>query len=183
MRVLPDSSQTVVAYLGYLLASDTIIAKSLQPYLSDINAIHNDFEYPSPACGHLVKLAHKGFAELQHSSMLQPQQVKVLSAEYIFTIVHFGLRPNASRYHIRVCACLTTQFAFFSRVDSGVLLTTINEQVSDYILSLNQAAKNVTHNQAAPSSRVSSTQGDPDNFFNMLQLRLKMLRNHRGTGF
>jgi hypothetical protein len=72
MSDLPASSQTVVAYLGYLLDSGTISAKSLQPYLSAINAVHNDFEYPPPACGHLVKLARKGFAELQGSSMLQP---------------------------------------------------------------------------------------------------------------
>ena len=73
---LPASSQTVVDYLGYLLEAGTISAKSLQPYLSAINAVHNDFEYPPPACGHLVKLARKGFAELQGSSaMLQPQQV------------------------------------------------------------------------------------------------------------
>lgn len=46
---LPASSQTVVAYLGYLLEAGTINARSLQPYLSAINAVHNDFEYPSPA--------------------------------------------------------------------------------------------------------------------------------------
>ncbi len=34
MSVLPASSQTVVAYLGFLLESDTISAKSLQSYLS-----------------------------------------------------------------------------------------------------------------------------------------------------
>jgi hypothetical protein len=39
--------------------SGTISAKSLQPYLSVINAVHNDFEYPPPAYGHLVKLARK----------------------------------------------------------------------------------------------------------------------------
>ena len=75
MSALPASSQTVVAYLGFLLESGTISAKSLQTYLSAINTVHNDFEYPPPACGHLVKLARKGFAELQGSSMLQPQQV------------------------------------------------------------------------------------------------------------
>jgi hypothetical protein len=77
MSVLPDSSQSVVTYLGYLLESGTISAKSLQPCLSAINAVHNDFKYPSPACGHLIKLARKGFTELQGSSMLQPQQVMV----------------------------------------------------------------------------------------------------------
>ena len=179
MTSLPASSQTVVAYVGYLLESDTISAKSLQPYLSGINAVHNDFEYPPPACGHLVKLARKGFTELQSSSMLQPQQVTVFPAEHMVTIVHFGLRPNASKHHIRVCACLAAQFVFFSRADSGVLLTVINAQVSDSTLSINQAAKNVAHNQAAPSSRVTSSQDDPDNCFNKLQFHWKLLRNHR----
>jgi hypothetical protein len=128
MSAFPASSQTVVAYL---LESGTISAKSLQPYLSAINAVHNDFEYPPPACGHLVKLARKGFAELQGSSMLQPQQVTAFPAEHMLTIVMYGLRPNASKYQIRVCACLAAQFAFFSRADSGVLLTVINAQVSD----------------------------------------------------
>jgi hypothetical protein len=35
--------------------------------------------------------------------------------------------------------------------------------------------------QAAPSSRVSSAQDDPGNCVNKLQLRWKMLRNHRDT--
>jgi hypothetical protein len=166
MSALPASSQTVVAYLGCLLESGSISAKSLQSYLSAVNAVHNDFEYPPPACGHLVKLARKGFAELQGSSMLQPQQVTAFPAEHMFTIVRYGLRPNSSKHHIRVCACLAAQFAVFSRADSGVLLTTINEQVSDTTLSINQAAKNVVRNQAAPSSRVSSSIDDPDNYFN-----------------
>ena len=80
-----------------------------------------------------------------------------------------------------MCACLTAKFAFFSRADSGVLLTAINAQVSDSTFSINQAAKNVSHNQAAPSSRVSSAQEDPDNSFIKLQLRWTMLRNHRDT--
>jgi hypothetical protein len=86
--------------------------------------------------------------------MLQPQQVTVFPAEHMLTIVQFGLRPDASKHHIRVCACLAAEFAFFSRADSGVLFTAINAQVSDFTLSINQSAKNVARNQAAPSSRV-----------------------------
>jgi hypothetical protein len=127
----------------------------------------------------LVKLARKGFVELQGSSMLQPQQVTAFPAEHMFTIVRYGLRPNASKHHILVCACLTAQFVSFSRADSGVLLTAINAQVSDTTLSINQAAKNVAHNQAAPSSRVSSVIDDPDNCFN--KLLWKMFRNHRDS--
>ncbi len=90
-----------------LLEVGTISAKSLQSYLSVINPVHNDFEYPSPVCGHLVKLARKDFVELQGSTILQPHQVTVFPAEHMFAIVQFGLRPDAFNHHIRVCACLT----------------------------------------------------------------------------
>jgi hypothetical protein len=130
MSALPASSQTVVAYLGYLLESDSISAKSLQPYLSAIHVVHNDFEYPPPACGHLVKLVRKSFAELQGSSMLQPQQVTAFPVEPMFTIVRYGLQHNALYQY-------GTAF--------------------DTTLSINQAVKNVARNQAVPSSRVSSS--------------------------
>ena len=125
------------------MEAGTISSKSLQPYLSVINTVHNDFEYPSPTCGHLVKLARKGFAELQGSVMLQPEQVTPFPAEHMFVIVQFGLRPDASNHHIRVCVCLSAQFAFFSRADSGVLLSTINVQTSDSTFSINQSTNNV----------------------------------------
>jgi hypothetical protein len=60
-------------------------------------------------------------------------------------------------------------------------LTAINVQVSDSTLSINQVAKNIVRNQVAPSSRVSSAQDDPDNCFNKLQFRWKMLHNHQDT--
>jgi hypothetical protein len=101
----------------------------------------------------------------------------------MFTIVRYGLWPNASRHHIRVCVWLVAQFAFFSRSDSGVLLTAINDQlsdsqVSDTTLSINQSVKNVVRIQAESSSRVSSSLDDPDNCFNKIQLHWKMLWNH-----
>jgi hypothetical protein len=61
MSALPASSQTVVAYLGYLLKSGSISVKSLQPHLSAINVVQS--------------------TELQGSSMLQPQQVTAFPAE------------------------------------------------------------------------------------------------------
>ncbi len=93
----------------------------------------------------------------------------------------FGLRPDASNHQVRVCAYLAAQFAFFSRADSGVLLTAINAQASASTFSVNQSAKNVARNQAAPTSRVSSAQDDPHNCFNKLQLRWKCFRAHRDT--
>ena len=93
----------------------------------------------------------------------------------------FGIRPDTSKHHIRVCTCLVAQFVFFSRADSGILLTSINAQASSSTLSLNQSSKNVAKNQATPSSRVSSTQDDPDNYFNQLHLHWKMFRAHPDT--
>jgi hypothetical protein len=107
----------------------------------------------SISCGHLVKLARKGFAELQGSSMLQPQQVTAFPAEHMFTIVvTYGPRPNAFRHHIRVCACLAAQFAFFSRADSGVLLTAIMAQVSDSTLSIYRRSSSRTLFESVLSS-------------------------------
>ncbi len=70
---------------------------------------------------------------------------------------------------------------FFKRADSEVLLTAINAQASASTFSVNQSAKNVARNQAAPSSRVSSSQDDPHTCFNKLQLRWQCWRAHRDT--
>jgi hypothetical protein len=124
----------------------------------------SDFEYPPPACGHLVKLARKGFAELQGSSMLQPQQVTAFPAEHMFTIVMFGLRPH----HIRVCACLAAQFAFFSRADSGVLLTakalrllhqSIRQPRMSHVIKLHPLRASALKTIPATSSTSSSSAG------------------------
>ena len=113
MCSLPVSSQTVVSYLGYLLEAGTISAKSLQSYLSAINGVHNDFEYPPPVCGHLVKLARKSFAELQGSVILQPQQVTVFPThqETPFTRNAFTrARPSApllALYDVSLCVSIS----------------------------------------------------------------------------
>jgi hypothetical protein len=101
----------------------------------------------------------------------------------MFAIVQFGLRSDTSKHHIRVCVCLAAQFAFFSRADSGVLLTTINAQATSSTFAINQSAINVARIQAASSSRlgVSSTQDDSGNCFNKLQLRWNTLCAHRDT--
>jgi hypothetical protein len=199
---------------------------------------------PVIACGHLVKHARKGFAELQGSVMLQPQLPLFVKNKFIevhpggyfvcsrpdlappvpsaqtplrlrhhyhqvvefshaalplgwtsspriWTSVrsrHFRLNTclrscSSASHHIRVCACLAAQFAFFSRADSGVLLTAINAQATSSTFSINQSAINVIRIQAAPSSRlgVSSAQDDSGNCFNKLQLHWKTLCAHRDT--
>jgi hypothetical protein len=89
-------------------------SKSLQPYLFAINVVQNDRDKhcpQPPACGwrvkHARKHARKGFAELKGSAMLQPQQVTAFPEEHNkFTVVEFGLRPDASKDHIFVTVFL-----------------------------------------------------------------------------
>jgi hypothetical protein len=64
----------------------------------------------------------------------------------MFPIVNFGLFPDVSKHHIRVCKCLTVHFTFFSRADSGVPLTSINVLPTDSTFSINQSAKHVARN-------------------------------------
>ena len=87
--------------------------------------------------------------------MLNPQHVTVFPAEHMFTIVMYGLRPNASRHRIRVCACLVSQLAFFSRADSGVLLTAIMAQVFDSTLSIYRTQSSRTLFESVLSSSQS----------------------------
>ena len=61
------------------------------------------------------------------------------------------------------------------------LLSSSSSAKPSSTFSINQSAKNVARNQAAPSSRVSSALDDPGNCFNKLQLRWKALRAHRDT--
>jgi hypothetical protein len=95
---LPESSRNVVAYLGYILKCVTISSKSLQSYLSEIYTVHNDFEYPPPVCGHLVKLDRKVLDDLEGAGLIhQPQQDLLFPSEHIHTTVNFGLETEASK--------------------------------------------------------------------------------------
>ena len=159
----------VVTYLGYLLEAEAhvISAKSLQPYLSVINVVRNGNEPQSPVCVHLVRLVHKGFAELQGSDMLQPQQVTVFPSTHMFVIVQSGFDPTVTSPSTTfVCVLvwmLNSRSSAALILDSGVLLSVINDQASDSTSSIHKSAKNVARNQAAPLSRVSSDQDDPHN--------------------
>ena len=91
----------------------------------------------------------KGFAELQGSAMLQPQQVTAFPAEHMFVIVKFGFRPDASKHHIRVCDCLSAQFVSFSRVPEASPID-LSEALEAL---LNLAAQQILCARALPDAR------------------------------
>ena len=109
--------------------------------------------------------------------MLQSQQVTT------FPAAHMRYRSvRVSPRHFQAphsCVCLSD---FSVRIlFPGWFGNTLDTQTSSSTFFLNQSAKNVTRNQAAPPSRVSSPQDDPGNCFNQLQLRWKILHTHRDT--
>jgi hypothetical protein len=52
---------------------------------------------------------------------------------------------------IRVCACLAVQFAFFSRADSGVLLTAINAPATSLVYVFHQSVCHKCHQNSSCS--------------------------------
>ena len=120
LKPFPAEPAHVLAYLGYLCEQDRVHASSLQPYLSAINSFHADLGHPKPAVGALVHLARRGFGELEGE--MDPDRARrgPLPAQVALQIVQFGLQLSSSAHHVRVCACIGLQFAFFARSDTGI---------------------------------------------------------------
>ena len=88
--------------------------------ISAINSFHADLGHPKPAVGALVHLARRGFGELEGE--MDPDRARrgPLPAHVALQIVQFGLQLSSSAHHVRVCACIGLQFAFFARSDTGI---------------------------------------------------------------
>ena len=175
---MPASQTTILAFIGYLASLGKIRSSSLQPYLSAINSLHADFGFAKPAQGHWISLARKGFGEIEGSLHQAPTKAAPFPASYMLSILTHGLLDTTSSHHVRVCACLTAQFAFFSRADSGINLLAEDVDIFNDTFSINVKAKNIERSQAAPLSRVTSATHDPQRLFQQLQFKWKRLRCH-----
>jgi hypothetical protein len=104
-------------------------------------------------------------------------------ALFLLLWLSFGriLLDTTSSHHVRVCACLTAQFAFFSRADSGIYFLAEDVDIFNDTFSINVKAKNIQRSQAAPLSRVTSATHDPQRLFQQLQFKWKRLRCHHIT--
>jgi hypothetical protein len=96
----------------------------------------------------------------------------------MLSILTHGLLDTTSSHHVRVCACLTAQFAFFSKADSGINLLAEDVDIFNDTFSINVKVKNIERSQAAPLSRVTSATHDPQRLFQQLQFKWKRLRCH-----
>ncbi|KAK3269511.1 hypothetical protein CYMTET_22049 [Cymbomonas tetramitiformis] len=61
----PATEATMRLYIAHLMDKGTVLAASLQPYLSAINNYHEDMGHPGPAKGRIVARAVKGMSSMQ----------------------------------------------------------------------------------------------------------------------
>jgi len=144
--------------------------RSLQPYMSAINQAHVDFVFAVPAVGQLLRLARRGFGEVEGGSSLAPVRRTPLPASVIWRALHLGLETNEPRL-VRACACVVFQFLWFCRADTGIQLREAHVGVSEFGITLNERGKTISRHVAAPVSRPFDSDWDPDGLVLALLLR------------
>lgn len=137
---LPSTPRMVAAYIGWLAERGTIAAGSLQPYLSAINSMHEDFGLARPALGHLVKRARGGMARGQ--ALMQTRDERVaLPANAAMRVLDDALtRASAQQARLPLLAFVkwlrrryatVLGYVFFGRQDSCVSLLSCDHGIDD----------------------------------------------------
>lgn len=172
---MPATQSTVLLYLGFLQEEDKVHARSLQPYMSAINQAHIDFGFPAPAVGQLLRLARRGFGEIEGGSTLTPVRRAPLPASVVWRALQLGLSTHDPRL-LRACSCVVFQFLWFARADTGIQLREAHVGVSEFGITLNERTKTIARHVAAPVSRPFDAAWDPDGLVLALLLRWRSVR-------
>ena len=172
---MPASQSTILLYLGFLQEEDKVHARSLQPYMSAINQAHLDFGFPAPAVGQLLRLARRGFGEVEGGSCLAPVRRSPLPASVAYRALRLGLSTDDPGL-LRACACVVFQFAWFARADTGIHLREAHVSISEFGITLNERTKTIARHVAAPVSRPFDATWDPDRLLLALLLRWRSVR-------
>ena len=138
----PASTNTILAYLAFLSEEDSVHAPSLQPYLTAINQLHEDFQLERPALGPLINRVRAGFAALESDQHGAPIRTTYLPAQVAFDILQLGLTTDDPDL-LRDAALVVMCYAFFARGDTGVRTETSAVRIDDRGLHFAEAAKNV----------------------------------------
>jgi predicted nucleic acid-binding protein len=122
---LPATTQTVLRWLDAdVCAGGKVQAQSLQPYLSAINAVHEDLDYDKPALGHAVRRYRRGIAHLRTASGRGAQRV-YLPPAVVSQLLDWALSLDLSRASrgeirsFRAAVAVVFTFSFFARGATG----------------------------------------------------------------
>ena len=138
----------------------------------------HDESFSSTGSCSIPTMASAAMVRRTRSLYQAPTKAAPFPASYMMSILMHGLQDTTSSHHVRVCACLTAQFAFFSRADSGINLLAEDVDIFNDTFSINVKAKNIERSHASPLSRVTSATHDPQRLFQQLQIKWKRLRGH-----
>mmetsp|Transcript_48387 Transcript_48387/g.113679 ORF Transcript_48387/g.113679 Transcript_48387/m.113679 type:complete len:329 (-) Transcript_48387:442-1428(-) len=97
LHPLPCATSTVQAYIIHLVDEDRVHGKSLAKYLSAINVLHQDANFPPPVVGRAFVRAKRAFARLTASRVatrLRPRR-GALPPVFPLAFLHLGLSEEA----------------------------------------------------------------------------------------
>jgi hypothetical protein len=122
---LPATTGTVLRWLaGDVTVGHKVRDSSLQPYLSALNGVHKDLDYPEPALGHLIRRFRAGLGHQQGDDGRDARRT-YLPPHVVSAVFDWALAldlPSASTaewraFRAAVCTVFTT--IFFARGDTG----------------------------------------------------------------
>ena len=122
---LPASTSTVLRWLAAdVCARNTVLASSLQPYLSSLNRVHRDLDFDEPAIGHLVQQFRRGLAHRQADQGRDAERV-YLPPPVVERVLVWALALDLScvtargRQNFRAAVATVLTFCLFARGATG----------------------------------------------------------------
>jgi len=171
---LPTTVAVVLAYLGWLQEQDSVHHGSLQPYLSAINAAHDDAGFERPALGRMVTLTKKGFGELEAERIGAADQRDGLPAPIAFRALGLGLFTPDDEI-LRQTACVVGTYQFFARGDTGAQAQASRLIVDDQGMHFSEDANNLA--RIAPQTLSVPWPADREHSPHRLLQRFKLARD------
>ena len=122
---LPASTSTVLRWLAAdVCARNTVLASSLQPYLSSLNRVHRDLDFDEPAIGHLVQQFRRGLAHRQADQGRDAERVylppPVVERALVWALaLDLSCVTARGRQHFRAPVATVLTFCLFARGATG----------------------------------------------------------------
>ena len=151
---LPATTSTVLRWLaGDVCKADKVQAQSLQPYLSALNTIHADCEYPEPAVGRRIRrfrqgLGHNLAKKRKAARTYVPARIIDEAHELGLSLTRAQLRTKAGRELLQAIVATVFTFVFFARGGSGAALRVQDVRRSDAGLHVTLAKEKTRHSAA-----------------------------------
>jgi hypothetical protein len=161
LKTLPVSMSTVLFYLSHLSQEGEVREGSLNPYLVEVNQMHQDAGFRRPTLGHYVDLLRKGFANVEAQETSSTPVRMPLPPAVVHDILTLGLASRDNET-LRQASCIVLCYFWFNRADTGVLLRRSHVSFDKRGVSINAQGKTVVKNRSCPVFRRHAPDFDPE---------------------